>query len=755
MKRSVKILWRTFLGGLLFVILLFVCAATGLFGKIPTIEELENPEADVASEIISSDGITMGKLYVENRSPVTYSQISKHVINALIATEDERFREHSGIDGQSAARAVFKLGTDGGGSTITQQLAKMILKQGGGNVFIRIRDKLKEWVVAVKLERNLTKEEIIALYLNKAPWPSDNVFGIRNAALTYFQKEPANLSINEAAVLVGMLKGPGYDAYRHPQRSLLRRNTVLNQMVKAGYLSTAEAEKMKAMALVTNYKAPGEKNDIAPYFKGSITPMLKDWCKKHNNPKTGEPYNLYRDGLKIYTTIDSRMQRFAEEAVQQHLPVMQRKLGALLKTSSSKMWKEHEKTLDDAMRQSERWKNMAEDETPEAEIRKSFFVKTRMKLLAYNAKNEIDTTLTPYDSIKYQKQLLQASFVCINPKSGEVKCWVGGINHKWFKFDHVTTARQVGSSFKPLLYTLAVKEENYKPDTYIPGGPLTLNKKTINGEGGTLANGLAFSKNIIAYRLMSVIGPERTVAFAKDCGIKADIPAFPSIALGAAEIPMLEMLKAYSMFANRGINATPYFITRIEDKNGNVLEEFKQENKQVIGESDAYTMVKMMEGVVKIGTGKSLNDYRIPVAMAGKTGTTNGAADGWFIGCTPELLAGSWVGCDDPFIKIYSNNDFQANRMALPTWGIFMKKVYASRNLGYGTVTQFIQPANYDNVPIFIDQNFDSVLLAGGADSTMIEPVNGDSTDYSVPPPPPPAEPAVPDTGKLMRRKPL
>ena len=543
-------------------------------------------------------------------------------------------------------------------------------------------------------------------------------------------------------------------AFRHAPRSLLRRNTVLNQMVKAGYLDAAEAEKLKAKALVTNYKAPGEKNDIAPYFKGSITPVLKDWCKKHNNPKTGEPYNLYRDGLKIYTTIDSRMQRFAEEAVQQHLPTMQRKLAALLKNSSSKMWKEHEKTLEDAMRQSERWKNMKEDETPEAEIRKSFFVKTRMKLLAYNAKNEIDTVLTPYDSIKYQKQLLHASFVCINPKSGEVKCWVGGINYKWFKFDHVTTARQVGSSFKPLLYTLAVRDENYKPGTFIPGGPLTLNNKTITGEGGTMANGLAFSKNIIAYRLMSVIGPERTVAFAKDCGIKAPIPAFPSIALGAAEIPMLEMLKSYSMFANRGINATPYFITRIEDKNGTLLEEFKQENKQVIGESDAYTMVKMMEGVVKIGTAKSLNEYGIPVAMAGKTGTTNGAADGWFIGCTPELLAGAWVGCDDPFIRIYSNNDFQANRMALPTWGIFMKKVYASRNLGYGTVTEFIQPANYDDVPIFVDQAFDSVLLVGGADSTMMGPVNGDSTDYSVPPlPSPPADP-VPDTGKMMRRKP-
>jgi penicillin-binding protein 1A len=754
MKRSVKILWRTFLGGLLFVILLFVCAATGLFGKIPTVEELENPEADVASEIYSADGVLMGKLYVENRSNVTYSQISKHVINALIATEDVRFREHSGIDGQSAARAVVKLGTDGGGSTITQQLAKMILKQGGGNVILRIRDKLKEWVVAVKLERNLTKEEIITLYLNRAPW--GQVYGIRNAALTYFQKEPGNLSISEAATLVGMLKGPGYDAYRHPQRSVIRRNTVLGQMEKAGFLSPAEADKLRAAALVTNYKAPGEKSDIAPYFKGSITPMLKDWCKKHNNPKTGEAYNLYRDGLKIYTTIDSRMQRFAEEAVQQHLPGVQRKLSGLLKTSSAKMWKEHEKTLEDAMRQSERWKNMAEDETPEADIKKSFFVKTRMKVLGYNAKDEIDTTLTPYDSIKYQKQLLHASFVCMNPKTGEVKCWVGGINHKWFQFDHVTTARQVGSSFKPLLYTLAVRDEGYKPDTYIQGGPLTLNKKTITGEGGTLANGLAFSRNIIAYRLMSVIGPERTVAFAKDCGIKANIPAVPSIALGAAEIPMPEMLKAYSMFVNRGMNSTPYFISRIEDKDGNILEEFKQENKQVIGESDAYTMVKMMEGVVKSGTGKSLNEYGIPVAMAGKTGTTNGAADGWFIGYTPELLAGTWVGCDDPFIKIYNNSDFQANRMALPAWGLFMKKVYASRNLGYGTIKDFIQPPDYDNGRIFIDQNFDSLLMQGGIDSNMIDPVNGDSADYIVPQqtPPPVDAPAVPDTGKLLRRKP-
>jgi penicillin-binding protein 1A len=754
MRPAVKILWRTFWIGFLAVILLFVCAATGIFGKIPTIEELENPEANVASEIYSADGVLMGKLYVENRSEVSYSQISPHVINALIATEDVRFREHSGIDGQSVARAVAKLGTDGGASTITQQLAKMILRQGRGNVFIRIRDKLKEWVVAVKLERNLTKEEIITLYLNRAPW--GRVYGIRNAALTYFDKEPSALTLSESAVLVGMLKGPGFDAYRHPQRSLARRNTVLDQMVKTGVISAAQADKLQAQPLVTRYKAPGGKSEIAPYFNSSITPILKSWAAAHNNPKTGEPYDLYRDGLKIYTTIDSRMQRFAEEAVAQHLPRVQQKLNSILKGTSAKMWKEHPKTLDDAMRQSERWKNMAEDELSEAAIKQSFSKPVRMKVLSANGRTEIDTTLSPLDSIKYQKQLLQASFMAMNPGTGEVKCWVGGINYQWFQFDHITTARQVGSTIKPLLYALAVRDEHLKPDSYIEGGSVTLNGKTITGEGGTLANGLAFSKNIIAYRLMQQIGPERLVQFAKDCGIKATIPALPSIALGATEIPMPEMLKAYSMFVNNGNNSTPYFIDRIEDKNGRVLETFGAEHKQVLGEADAYTMLKMMEGVVKSGTGKSLSEYNIPTAMAGKTGTTNGAADGWFIGCTPELLAGAWVGCDDPFIRIYRNNDFQANRMALPMWGIFMKKVYGTRALGYGRVREFAVPARYDNVTIFIDSNFNETLLNGGADSLLPGNGNGDSTDYSSPSSddlPVTPQPVVPDTGKLYRRE--
>ncbi len=526
-------------------------------------------------------------------------------------------------------------------------------------------------------------------------------------------------------------------------------------MLKAGAIYTALYDKTISTPIGLNYKAPGEKSDIAPYFKGSVVPMLKAWCKRHINPKTDEPWDIYRDGLKIYTTIDSRMQRLAEEAVQQHLPKMQRKLSASLRGNvSAKMWKEHANTLEDAMRQSERWKNMKEENIPEAAIRASFLVKIRMKLLGYDAKKEIDTVLTPLDSIKYQKQFLQASFVCMDPKTGEVKCWVGGINHRWFQFDHVTAARQVGSTFKPLLYTLAVKEEAYKPDTYVPGGPITLNGKTITGEGGTLANGLAFSKNPIAYRLMSVIGPQRLAAFAAEAGIKADVPKVPSIALGAVEVPMLEMLEAYSMFVNRGYNSTPVFLNRIEDKNGHVLQEYESQHKQVIGEADAFTMLKMMEGVVKIGTGKSLNDYGIKTAMAGKTGTTNGAADGWFIGCTPELLAGSWVGCDDPFIRIYGKSDFQANTMALPTWGIFMKNVYRSRQFGYGRVAEFLPPLNYDNQPVFADNNFDSILLNGGIDSNLIDMNNGDSVDYAEPPEPEPLpQPAVPDTGKLMLRK--
>jgi penicillin-binding protein 1A len=736
MKKSVKYLWRIFFFGILALVLLFTAANYGLFGKMPSLKDLENPEADLASEVISADGLLMGKYYAENRSEVAYNDISENVIHALIATEDERFFDHSGIDAQALARAVKSLGRDGGGSTITQQLAKMILKQGQGNILTRSVQKIKEWIVAVKLERNFTKEEIITLYLNRAAW--GNLYGIRNASRTYFQKEPKDLKIEEAAVLVGMLKGFIYDPIRSPQKSLNRRNTVIGQMVvcKQQYLTEAKAAALKAKPLLTNYKSLEESIGIAPHFRRALIDEMKAWCSKNKNPKTGEYYDLFRDGLKIYTTIDSRMQEYAEQAMQEHIPNEQSKLSAALRYRGERLWYKHENILENAIKSSVRWKTMVESEIDTATIRKTFYKPVAMKIFSWKKggdKHEIDTVMTPLDSIKYHKKLLQTSFLAMDPRSGEIKAWVGGTDFRWFKYDHVTAMRQVGSTFKPLLYTLAVQDAGYTPETSIPGGSLTLNGKNISGSGGSCANCLAYSKNMCAWRLMAVIGAKRTKEFAQQCGVTANIPPYPSIALGSAEIPMIQMLRAYTMFPNRGFNTKPVYMTRIEDKNGNLVHEFPMaESKQVIGEADAYTMVKMMQGVIREGTAKRLNSYKIPTEKAGKTGTTNDNTDGWFIGFTPTLLAGTWVGCEDPFIPIYGNAG--GAEMAAPAWGKFMQKVYADKKFKYySEQKEFAVPVELKNDPVLADANFYQTVRSGGAptndDGTLITPSN-DGQDF-------------------------
>ncbi|MGG9972404.1 transglycosylase domain-containing protein [Ferruginibacter sp. SUN002] len=749
MKRSVKILWRVFWGGLLFVILIFLCANFGLFGKMPSLQELENPEADLASEVYTNDGKLMGKYYAENRSEVKYNQISPNIIHALIATEDERFYDHSGIDAKAIARAILKFGTDGGGSPITQQLAKMMLGQGHKNIITRVLEKIKEWIIAVKLEKNFTKEEIITLYLNRAPWGSN--YGIRNASKTYFQKEPSELNIEEAAILVGMLKGFIYDPIRHPEASKNRRNTVYERMVecKQQYLTAAQAAILKPKPLTTNYKKPDENVGIAPYFRAVLADKMKEWCKTHKNTKTGENYDLYRDGLKIYTTINSSMQQYAEESVAQHMPIIQKKLDWLLKNNGARMWKGREGIIESAMKNTERWRSLKEDELKDEDIKKTFYIPVKMKVFAWNAKRELDTVMTPYDSIKYHKQIMQTSFAAMDPFSGEVKCWVGGIDFRWFKFDHVTTMRQVGSTFKPLLYTLAVQDAGYTPQTSIAGGTICLGGKCITGGAGTMAYCLAHSKNAAAYRLMQIVGVNKLVEFSHNCGITVKIPPYPSIALGSAEIPMLQMLQAYTMFPNKGYNTQPLFISRIEDKNGNLLQEFRTETKQLINEGDAYTMVKLMQGVVQFGTGRSLNNYGIDAEKAGKTGTTNDNTDGWFIGYTPELLAGTWVGCDDPFIRIYAGTS-GGNEMALPKWGYFMKKVYDDRKLPYGKMPKFEIPAVLSNDPIYADQNFAAIVNQDDG-YTAPDVGNGDAGDFIIDEPMPDdiSAPLIPvDTNK-------
>ncbi len=709
MTRAVKILWRFFFFGLLAVVAIFVFATYGLFGKMPSLEDLENPEADLASEIVSADGVPMGKYYAENRSEVKYDEISDNVIKALVATEDERFYDHSGIDAKAVARVAIKLGTDGGGSPITQQLAKMILKQGGGNIFTRGLEKVKEWIIAVKLERNFTKEEILTLYLNRAPWV--NVYGIRNASLTYFQKEPSRLKLEEAALLVGMLKGSSvYNPINNPQRALARRNTVIERMVatKQHYLTPEEGEALKAKPMVLNYRKIDEEVGIAPYYRRSLADQIKKWCVNNTNPRTNAPYDLYRDGLKIYTTIDSRMQAIAEAATEEHLPVLQRKLDASLKGKDARLWKGRESTLNRAVKYSERYKAMKDAEVPEEQILKSFEIPVKMKVFSWKGGKDhsIDTVMTPMDSIKYQKKILQTSFVCIDPKSGEVKAYVGGPDYNWFKYDNASALRQVGSTIKPLLYTLAVTDAGYGPETPISGGALTLNGKTITGGGGPMAVCLAKSLNSAAWHLIAIIGAKRLKEFAEVCGVTAQMSSFPSLALGAVEIPMLQMLQAYTMFPNKGYNTPLIYMTRIEDKNGNLIYEFPlAQGKQVIAERDAYTMVKMMQGVIQFGTARRVNAYNIPVEKAGKTGTTNDNTDGWFIGYTPELLAGSWVGCSDPFIPIYANNAGGAE-MSSPRWGRFMEKVYADKKLNYGTQKEFDVPLEMKSDPISADPEY-------------------------------------------------
>ncbi len=736
-KPAVKILWTLVLCGIGLGILIFSLAWFGMFGKLPSLQELENPQANLASEIYANDGTTlMGKIYAENRSSVDFQDISKHVIDALISTEDIRFYDHSGIDAIAIGRAIKGFGSEGGGSTITQQLAKNMLGQGGGWVGKRIMDKLKEWIVALKLEKNFTKQEILALYLNRVSWL--NVYGIRNAARVYFQKDPADLTTDESALLVGMLSGPGkYDPVRNPKAATDRRNLVLDRMVTNNVLSASEAEALKKKPLGIKYKKLDENLGIAPYFRSVLTKKLVDWCKTHTDPATGRNYDLYRDGLKIYTTIDPKMQLYAEEAVIKHMANMQKKFNSQLPKN---VWKGQEDILNRAMKESERWRFMKEAGAKDEDIRKSFNVPVKMKVFAWNSKRETDTLMTPLDSIKYFKQMMQTAFAAMDPVTGEVKAWVGGIDFKWFKYDHVTANRQVGSTFKPLLYTLALTDAGLTPETQLGGKSITLANRTFAGPGGTMAYCLAKSLNVAAWDLMSRIGPKKTAEFAHLCGIKSDIPIVPSIALGTADIQLLEMLRAYSMFPNRGFNTEPIFISRIEDKNGNVLQSFESESKQVISEVDAYTMYKMMQGVVDYGTGGSMRwKYGITSDMGGKTGTTNDNTDGWFMGYTPQILAGAWVGCDDPFLHLRNGWTNGGNDMAMPEWAYFMQKVYADKKLGIDPKAVFQKPAELNNDPIFADQNF-SNLVKEGQGNDIEDNGNGDAGDYEATTPNVPVE---------------
>jgi penicillin-binding protein 1A len=704
MRSTIKTFWKIF-GIAWGAFLLFLVAVNlGMFGKLPSLVELENPSMLSSSEIYASDGSLMGKYYLKDRINVKYQDISPNVVKALIATEDERFYEHSGIDARSLARALVYLGSEGGASTITQQLAKNLLfGEGSKNIVMRVIEKFKEWIVAIKLERNFTKEEILALYLNMVTY-GDEIYGIRNAARTYFQKEPDRLAVEEAAVLVGLLKGSTkYNPRRNPKAAMDRRNTVMDQMVRNNFLASSEADQLKLKPIQLKYKKMDENAGIAPYFREVLRDEIKKWCKENKNPKTGKPYDIYKDGLKIFTTINPKMQEYAEIAVFRHMQNLQKVFSNQKNIKDGSIWKtkEGKSVLNAAVKQSERWRNGKEDGLEDEELLKTFDTKVPMKVFAWNDKREKDTVMTPLDSIKYHKQIMQIGMLSMDPLTGEVRAWVGGSSFKNFKFDHVNvnTKRQVGSTFKPILYTVGVMN-GYTPETVFPGGPINMGNKVITGTGGPMAICLAYSKNPGAVYLINQLGVQRTIDFARECGIQNKIPAVPSIALGSADLSLFEMVQAYTMFPGRGFNVKPYFINRIEDRNGNVLASFHTESREVLSESDAYVMTKMMQGVVDFGTGRAIRGaYGLGSELAGKTGTTNDNADGWFIGFSPQLLTGVWVGCDDPFLRLlYTTGGAQ---MAMPAWAYYYQEVFRDKSLGIDPQAKFPVPEKIGNEAIY------------------------------------------------------
>jgi len=725
-NRFVRIFWKIFFYGLGAFVLFLILINLGVFGSLPSLKELENPSITLATEVFAEDGTPMGKYYKDkgNRSNVEFKDISPNVVNALIATEDERFYEHSGIDGYSVMRAVLKLGRDGGGSTITQQLAKNLLEQGSKNFVRRFIEKLKEWIIAIKLERNFTKQEILALYLNEVPF-GDNIYGIRNASRTFFNKEPDRLNVDEAAVLIGMLKGNTlYNPRRNPKMAIDRRNTVINQMVKNNFLTVAEAAKWKIQPIdMSNYKKIDENNGLAPYFRDVLRNDLQRWCKEHKNPATGQPFNLYSDGLKIYTTINPRMQLYADEAVAKQLPILQRALSSQYDIRKGLIWKDHMNILEQAMRNSDRWHTEEDDGLSDADIRKTFNQPVAMKVFAWNTKREKDTVMTPLDSIKYNQEMLQTAFMVMDPVTGAVKAWVGGIDFKTYKYDHVNinTKRQVGSAIKPFLYSLGIEDYNFTPETecetsqqYFPGfGYVPARADKHEGGSMTMASGLAWSINGVAAYIMKQVGPKRFADYISQIGIPTKIDPYPSMALGACDLSLFEMLWGYTIFPSGGFSTKPYYISRIEDKNGNVLDRFdtKVVRKEVISANTAYTMARMMQGPVDFGTAAGLRNRLDVAEMGGKTGTTNDNSDAWFMGYTPQLMAGAWIGCDDRFIHLESGLGYGA-QAARPIWEYFFSKVLSDKTLGIDRNARFLPPEDMHH-EIDPEQTIERIAPAG------------------------------------------
>jgi penicillin-binding protein 1A len=702
-KKYIQLFWSLFGFGVVFIIILFGLISTGKLGYIPTFEELENPASNLASEIYSEDGVLIGKYYIENRSNTRFSELDTNLVRALLATEDIRFYQHSGIDLKAVIRALTGALTGqnkGGGSTITQQFAKLLFHERPESKAKRILQKLNEWVIAAKLEQRYSKDEIISLYLNKFDFVN-NAVGIKSAARIYFNSSPDSLKLEESALLVGMLKNPAlYNPVRRPDTVFDRRNVVLRQMFRYGYISKRQFDSVSQLPVdMSKFNRQDHITGQATYFREHLRSKLKVWCSEHFKPD-GTPFDIYKDGLKIYTTLDSRLQKYAEEAVMEHL-------GKDLQPTFFEHWRgnrfapfsfdsnpaaEIEKILEQGMRRSDRYRKLKLANVSADSIEIYFNTPIPMRVFSWNG--ERDTVMSPMDSIHYYKFFLQAGLMSVEPSTGYVKAYVGGINYKHFQYDHVTQgARQVGSTFKPFLYTLAMqnglspcsKFPNIQPIIFLDNGQTWEPDNSSKDDKGieiTLKYALATSNNWISGHLINRFSPEAVVKIAHNMGVTSYLDPVPSLVLGSSDLTLYEMVGAMNTFVNKGVYIEPIMITRIEDKSGNVLETFIPQQHEAMSEETAYLMIDLMKGVVDFGTGVRLRyKYQLENPIAGKTGTTNNHSDGWFMGLTPDLTTGIWVGCEDRSAHFRSLNLGQGANMALPIWAIYMKKVYADATL--------------------------------------------------------------------------
>lgn len=704
-KKWVRIIWIALLILILGISSLFFGVSQGFFGSMPDVKELENPDIYVASEIYSSDGKLLGKFEKEKTQPVTYKQLPPYLIYALQAKEDERFKEHSGIDLQSVARAVAFGGKRGGGSTITQQLAKLLFTGSRSqNKTTAVFQKLKEWVVAVSLEKRYTKEEIITLYFNKFDFLY-NANGIEMASRVYFNKSTAQLTLPEAAMFVAMLENPvKNNPMRNEERAKKRRDVVLDQMVKTGYLDQQNYQKAIETPIALDYHPIKSIDDgYSAYYKFYLRKEIDGYLKDYEK-KTGKTLNLYKDGLKIYVTLDSKMQGYAEESIKEHLTDLQKRFDAEQRNRKQRPFylindKQISSIMLSAMKRTGRYKQLKNAGVSEDSIILDFKKPIKTSRFTWNGEEEVE--MSPWDSIRYHKQIAQAGLMSMVPGTGEIKAWVGGINWQHFQYDHIKQGkRQVGSTFKPFVYATAIMKLGMTPCSTVSNATYRKGTWTVEGSGGslTLRDALANSKNPVAVRLIEMTTPKSVIQTARDLGVTEEMPNEYAIALGSSDITIFEMLGAYSTFANYGNYIKPEMIWRIEDANGRVIKEVKPVMKEVMNELYAYTMIDLMKGVAEYGTASGeLGRKGIPKSteIAGKTGTTQNNSDGWFMGMTPNLATGVWVGWEDRATHFWGTGEGQGAKMALPIWAIYMKKVWADKELGISPDDKFIKPSNW------------------------------------------------------------